>query len=76
MNEIRPGFADECRVEINGRPAVTKLVHRAINAEADGVEAGDELEFTLVTPPLCSPAELRGGGDTRRLGLAIQHLVR
>jgi SAM-dependent methyltransferase len=72
--EVRRGLAAECRVGIGDQMADVVIENSTIQARATGVTTSDDaLRVVLVTPPPCSPAELRGSPDTRHLGLAIRY---
>jgi len=70
VNEITPGFAEQCRIEIDG------TIH-PLRRETGNLTATVELErrldrpIVLLTPPLGRPSELRGTTDNRALGLAM-----
>lgn len=70
QNEVQPGFADKCRVEIGAQSA-------PLIRHADGLRASLTIEepvdavVRLVMPPLLRPCDLRPVSDARALGLAI-----
>jgi hypothetical protein len=71
VNEIMPGFAEACTVEIGGR-----ILSPAVHAQHDLVFETTLNEpaqdgVILHTPEPASPRQLRGAPDDRRLGLAI-----
>lgn len=68
--EISEGFADKCRVLVDGREATTKIEGRTIVAEVTLTEPGRH-DIELRTPAPVSPRALRNAPDDRLLGLAI-----
>jgi SAM-dependent methyltransferase len=70
--EIRPRFAAECRIEVDGVSSPIKLKGKSICAELPSTACRDTMEVALLTPELHSPAQLRGEPDRRSLGLAIR----
>ena len=69
-SEVRPGFAAESRLLVDGLEATTSLSGRSIVAEVK-VAKRASIDVTLRTPPLVAPSELRNSADHRQLGLAI-----
>lgn len=72
-NEVRPGFAGESRILVDGVEVTSFLSDRSIAADVK-VEGRGSLTVTLRTPPVVSPSALRNSTDHRKLGLAIQCL--
>lgn len=67
--EIREGFAQDCKILIDGTVVPTRLRSEALVGEAN-VCAGSHT-VQLVTPEPISPKALRGVPDERMLGLAV-----
>jgi SAM-dependent methyltransferase len=70
VSEVRPGFAAESRLLVDGAEALTTVSGRSILAEVR-VEGRSSIDVTLRTPPVVSPSSLRDSGDRRQLGLAV-----
>lgn len=68
--EVRPGFAAESLLLVDGTTVATSLSDRSIVAEIE-VEGRASIDVTLRTPPVVSPSSLRNSADHRLLGLAI-----
>ena len=68
--QIRPKFAEDCKVLIEGRPAATTISDSAIFAEAQNLPA-EGTEVVLSTPAPIIPAEAGKSADRRKLGMAI-----
>ena len=70
VNEIEPGFAERCRLEVGDR--IYKLVQSGRSLQAD-VETPDGFDgrMVLLTAPPLSPKELGYGDDSRMLGIAV-----
>jgi SAM-dependent methyltransferase len=68
--EVRPGFATESRLLVDGIEQATSVSDRSIIAEVR-VEGRASIDVTLRTPPVVSPSSLRNSADHRLLGLAI-----
>jgi 2-polyprenyl-6-hydroxyphenyl methylase/3-demethylubiquinone-9 3-methyltransferase len=69
-NEVQPGFADRCHVEIGPHSAPMKRHAEGLQACLRLDESMDAV-VRLVTPPVLRPCDLRPVSDARRLGLAI-----
>jgi SAM-dependent methyltransferase len=69
-NEVRPGFAAQSKVLVDGVEARTCVADRAIVAETV-VTGRSSIDVVLRTPPVLSPSALRDSADRRELGLAI-----
>ena len=69
-NEVQPGFADSCRIEVGNhsvplaRDAGVLTAHISIEERVEGI-------LKLVTPSLLRPCDLRNVTDSRGLGLAV-----
>ena len=70
LMQIRPKFAEDCKVLIEGRPAATTISDSAIFAEAQNLPA-EGTEVVLSTPAPIIPAEAGKSADRRKLGMAI-----
>lgn len=68
--EVRPGFAADSRLLVDGVEAATSIIDRSIVAEIR-VDGRTSIDVTLRTPPVVSPSSLRNSADNRPLGLAI-----
>jgi hypothetical protein len=70
QNEIQPGFADRCRLEVGNNSAL--LTRRAgVLTASLTIDEPVQAVVKLVTPPLLRPCDLRPVNDARALGLAI-----
>ena len=69
LSEICPGFAKECRFEVDGEGVDTSYESGILSGVANF--RGGAASIVLITPEPLSPRELRGGADYRRLGLMI-----
>lgn len=69
-NEIQPGFADSCRIEV-GNHSVRLARDGGVLTAQISIEEPVEGIFKLVTPPLWRPCDLRNVTDRRALGLAV-----
>jgi hypothetical protein len=69
-NEVQPGFADACRLEIGGRSVPLKRVSGVLIASTTLQERTDSA-VKLIMPPLLRPSDLGPVNDDRTLGLAI-----
>jgi 2-polyprenyl-6-hydroxyphenyl methylase/3-demethylubiquinone-9 3-methyltransferase len=69
-NEIQPGFANQCRLEVGNRsaPFVRGV---GVLTMSISIEEPVEAVVKLVLPPLLRPCDLRPVSDNRPLGLAI-----
>ena len=70
QNEVQPGFADRCRVQIGTQSAVLTRHAEGLRASLIIKEPVDAV-VRLVMPPLLRPCDLRSVNDARPLGLAI-----
>jgi 2-polyprenyl-6-hydroxyphenyl methylase/3-demethylubiquinone-9 3-methyltransferase len=71
VNEITPGFAEACAIEIGGK-VLTPDIHAQDELVFETtLDVPAEAGVTLHTPEPASPRQLRGAPDDRRLGLAI-----
>jgi 2-polyprenyl-6-hydroxyphenyl methylase/3-demethylubiquinone-9 3-methyltransferase len=68
--EVRPGFADACRLIIGNQSAALSREANDLIATVILDEPTDPI-VRLVTPPLLRPCDLRDMPDQRPLGLAI-----
>ncbi len=71
VNEITPGFAEGCTVEIGGQVLTPTRSARGELVFETTLDAPVENGVILHTPELASPHDLRGIADDRRLGLVI-----
>jgi len=70
QNEVQPGFADRCRVEIGAQSA--PLIRHTDGLRASlTIEKSVDAVVRLIMPPLLRPCDLRPVYDSRPLGLAI-----
>jgi SAM-dependent methyltransferase len=69
-NQITPGFAERCTLEIGERLYPMQASLSSVAAECV-VAAALEGPIRLATPDPISPAAFRGASDTRKLGLAV-----
>ncbi|MBV8578900.1 MAG: class I SAM-dependent methyltransferase, partial [Acetobacteraceae bacterium] len=70
VNEIQTGFAEGCRLRIQGREISLIREDQRLVAETVLDKVGSE-PIVLLTPPPASPYATRGAPDHRVLGLAI-----
>jgi 2-polyprenyl-6-hydroxyphenyl methylase/3-demethylubiquinone-9 3-methyltransferase len=70
VNQVRAGFADECRIEVGGQVLVPEVTATELVAETT-LDAVVENVVTLYTPEPLTPRAIRGAADDRPLGLAI-----
>ena len=70
VNQVRDGFAAECRIDVGGRTLVPEIVGTELVAETTLDEPVPNV-VTLHTPEPVTPRALRGASDDRLLGLAI-----
>ncbi len=71
VNEITPGFAGACKVEVAGQVLTPSPDPRGELLFETTLDAPAENGVILHTPELASPHDLRGFADDRPLGLAI-----
>lgn len=71
VNQVRDGFAVECRIEVGGLVPEPSLASSALVAEI-ALERPVQNVVTLPTPEPLTPRAIRGAADDRRLGLAIR----
>jgi hypothetical protein len=71
VNEITPGFAEGCTVEIGGQVLRPSPHGRGELVFETTLDAPAEDGVILHTPEPASPHDLRGFADDRRLGLAM-----
>jgi SAM-dependent methyltransferase len=71
--EIEPGFGAGSSIFLDGAQLYTRRAASGIRAELalEGPVSGRGVRVLLRTPPLKSPAQLRGAADDRELGLAV-----
>jgi SAM-dependent methyltransferase len=71
QNEIEPGFADRCRLEIGTTSAPLYRQVGALSASLT-LDEPKEAVIRLITPSPLSPADLGRPDDERHLGIAIR----
>jgi SAM-dependent methyltransferase len=70
VNQVRPGFAEACTIEVGGQTLPTAVHGTELVAETTLAGPVENI-VALVTPPPVAPRVLRGAPDDRELGLAI-----
>ena len=68
--EVVEGFAQRCRLTIDGRELPTKVEGNSIVAEAS-FPVGGAYAVSLQTAPTVSPKDIGRSSDPRKLGLAV-----
>ena len=71
LMEVRANFANQSVISVDGKKIATRVERHRIIGDVK-VRRPRICKIELVTPPLCTPQELRGEIDTRKLGLAIR----
>jgi hypothetical protein len=70
INEIQPGFANHCRLEVGTRSAPFVRDVGVLTASIS-IQEPVEAVVKLIMPPVLRPCDLRAVSDSRPLGLAI-----
>jgi len=70
--EIREGFAAGCHLRVGGREGEIAITKSDILARVHLDAAPENTSILFETPEPCSPYDLRGAPDARKLGLYIQ----